>query len=184
MFADISWDDNVLEGLEFVEHSVLQVPFFLMSLMRYITPTLDNLFMESLAWVDTTYSQKHQSEDPTKLRSMYYPHLKLYDHQVRIKRERDPNAGLQTFMSKFGRKAAISLGVYVLTFVPYIGPFVLPAASFYTFNTAVGWQPAVVVFGLGLVLPKRYLVSFLQSYFSSRSLMRELVGKSSRWNAD
>jgi hypothetical protein len=52
---------------------------------------------------------------------------------------------------------------------------VLPAASFYTFNKSVGWQPAVVIFGSGIFLPKKYLIMFLQSYFSSRTLMRELV---------
>jgi hypothetical protein len=52
---------------------------------------------------------------------------------------------------------------------------VLPAASFYTFNKAVGLTPAAAVFGGGLFLPRKYLVIFLQSYFSSRSLMRELV---------
>jgi hypothetical protein len=37
------WDDELIQGLEFLEHAVLQVPFFLMTMMRYITPTLDNL---------------------------------------------------------------------------------------------------------------------------------------------
>jgi hypothetical protein len=36
-----AWDNDIIEGLTFLEHSVLQVPFFLMSLMRYVTPTLD-----------------------------------------------------------------------------------------------------------------------------------------------
>lgn len=38
-----TWDDSVIEGLNFIEEYVLQVPFFLMTLMRYVTPTLDNL---------------------------------------------------------------------------------------------------------------------------------------------
>ena len=40
---EVSWDDSVIEGLHFVEEYVLQVPLFLMTLMRYIDPTLDNL---------------------------------------------------------------------------------------------------------------------------------------------
>lgn len=46
LFVDLdgsAWDNDVIDGLQFVEHSVLQVPFFLMSLMRYITPTLDQM---------------------------------------------------------------------------------------------------------------------------------------------
>jgi hypothetical protein len=38
------WDDDLIHGLEFLEHAVLQVPFFLMIMMRHITPTLDNLY--------------------------------------------------------------------------------------------------------------------------------------------
>ncbi|KAI9871449.1 MAG: hypothetical protein M1830_002903, partial [Pleopsidium flavum] len=73
-----TWDDKLVGGLDFIANSVLQVPFFLMSLMRYITPTLDEMFMDSLQWVDQTYVQKHKSEDPTKLRAMYYQNLRMY----------------------------------------------------------------------------------------------------------
>jgi fructose-specific component phosphotransferase system IIB-like protein len=40
---EVTWDDNIVEGLNFIGEYVLQVPFFLMTLMRYIVPTLDNL---------------------------------------------------------------------------------------------------------------------------------------------
>jgi hypothetical protein len=147
-----------------------------MTLMRYITPTLDNMFMNSLAWVDQTYYQKHEGENPNDLRAQYHPNLKLYSTRgTNSDKNKDPYAALQAFLMRFGKKAAISLVVYLLSLLPYVGRFVLPAASFYTFNKSVGWQPAVVIFGSGLFLPKRYLVMFLQSYFSSRTLMRELV---------
>lgn len=79
------------------------------------------------------------------------------------------------FLMRFGKRAGISLAVFALSYIPYVGRLVLPAASFYTFNKAAGLGPAAVVFGTGLFLPRRYLVIFLQSYFSSRSLMRELL---------
>lgn len=40
---DVTWDDNLLSGLDFLNKSVLQVPFLLMTLLRYITPTLDEM---------------------------------------------------------------------------------------------------------------------------------------------
>ena len=46
LFTDLKssgWDEDIMEGLEFLEHSVLQLPFFLMSFMRYISPSLDNM---------------------------------------------------------------------------------------------------------------------------------------------
>ena len=147
-----------------------------MTMMRYITPTLDNMFMDSLAWVDKTYSQKHAAENPADLRAMYYPNLKQYNaHGNADKKKNDPYKAFQKVAMRFGRKAALSLGVYLLSLLPYVGRYVLPAASFYTFNKAVGWQPAIAIFGSGIFLPKRYLIMFLQSYFSSRTLMRELV---------
>lgn len=172
-----SWDDNVVQGLQFIANSVLQVPFFLMSVMGSITPTLDEMFMDSLKWVDQTYVQKHKTEDPTNLRSMYYPNLSQYSThgELEKKRQRSPLQGVLIALQRYGRKAIISLTVYALTFLPVVGKFVLPAASFYTFNNAVGPLPAAVVFGSGLFLPKRYMVSFLQTYFASRSLMRQLL---------
>lgn len=181
LFTDLqhsTWDEDVIEGIEFVEHSVLQVPFFLMSFIRYLSPAMDQMFMDSLAWVDRTYVQKHKGEDQDELRAMYYPNLRLYESHspaVKSKEKRDPYEAMLAFVMRFAKRAGLSLGVYILTFVPYVGHFVLPAASFYTFNKAVGLQPAVIIFGSGLLVPKRYLVMFLQSYFSSRSLMRELV---------
>ena len=170
------WDNEVIDGLTFLEHSVLQVPFFLMSLMRYITPTLDRMFMDSLDWVDRTYIAKHQSEDPNTLRAMYYENLKLYPtHGVPGDSKASRSEGIQAFLWRYARKVGFGLGIYTLSHIPHVGRFVLPAVSFWTFNNAVGWEPAVVIFGTSIFLPRRYLVSFLQSYFSSRSLMRELV---------
>lgn len=178
LFTDLQaseWDEDVIEGIHFIEHSVLQIPFFLMSYMRFLSPAMDNMFMESLRWVDSTYIQKHKSDNPAGLRAMYYPNLRLYDSHGETKKK-DPYKAMIAFLRRFGTKAGLSLGVYLLSFLPVVGRFVLPAASFYTFHKAVGLQPAVLVFGSSLILPKRYLIMFLQSYFSSRSLMRELVG--------
>ena len=172
-----AWDEYLVDGLDFISKSVLQVPFFLMMIMSSVTPTLDNVFMDSLEWVDQTYIQKHQSDDPSSLRAMYYPAMKMYSTHgdVEKKEKRTIMDGVIIVATKFGRRAAISLAIYALTFVPVIGKLVLPAASFYTFNKAVGPVPAAIVFGCGIIAPKRYMVSFLQTYFSSRSLMRQLL---------
>ncbi|KAF1988810.1 hypothetical protein K402DRAFT_328161 [Aulographum hederae CBS 113979] len=174
-----TWDDDIMDGLEYIEHSVLQVPFLLMSLMRYITPTLDNMFMESLQWVDTTYYRKHQSDDPTNLRATYYENLKQYDTHGAASTQRKPKEGAKkgamVFLKRYARRTGISLAIYAASFLPVVGKFVLPAASFYTFKNAVGTQPAVGIFAVGIFVPRKVLVSFLQTYFASRSLMRELL---------
>jgi hypothetical protein len=142
--------------------------------------------MESLDWVDRTYIAKHKSDDPTTLRAMYYPNLSQYPtHGASAtasgqKEKKKPVEAITAFLIRYARRAGISLAVYVLSFTPYVGRFVLPAASFYTFKNAVGTQPAIVIFATGVVMPKKYLIRFLQSYFSSRSLMRELVSARTR----
>lgn len=40
-----TWDDTLLNGLEYLNKSVLQVPFLLMTFMRYVTPTLDEMYV-------------------------------------------------------------------------------------------------------------------------------------------
>ena len=151
------------------------MPFFLMSLMSHITPTLDNVFMESLQWVDQTYMIKHGSDDPMRLRAMYYPNLRMYPTHGSSTQKKSVLEATTIFLMGFGRKAVISLSVYACSFLPVVGRFVLPASSFYTFNRAVGPVPATIIFATGVVLPRHYLVIFLQSYFASRTLMRQLV---------
>lgn len=170
-----SWDDKIIHTLHFVENYVLQVPMFLMTLMRYLTPTLDNMFMDSLRWVDITYAEKHKREDPARLRPGYYANLRRYPVRDGSTHSASTAEALSMFLARFAKRGAISLAVFAASYLPYVGRLVLPAASFYTFNRAVGIGPAALIFGTGLLLPRRYLVVFLQTYFASRSLTRELL---------
>lgn len=146
-----------------------------MTLMRYITPTLDNMFMDSLRWVDETYQAKHKNDDPALLRPPYYPNMKLYSTRDGSTHTKSTAEALTRLLTRRAEKAGISLIIFGLSYTPYVGRLVLPAASFYTFNASVGLGPALLIFGSGIFLPRRYLVIFLQSYFTSRSLTRELL---------
>lgn len=175
-----SWDDYVVDSLHFLQHSVLQLPFFLMTLMKYVDPALDNMFMASLEWVDQTYFAKHESQDPQSLRAGYYKNLKQYEGYKRptmkAKSKKDgAKEGLKFFLLRAARKSLIAISIYLLSFLPVVGKLVVPIASFYVFNQTVGPKPAIAVFASGLVLPKKYLIIFLQTFYSSRGMMRELV---------
>jgi uncharacterized protein involved in cysteine biosynthesis len=132
-------------------------------------------FMDSIKWVDSTYFAKHEGEDPSSLREAYYQNLRLYGKRDGSTHTKSTAEAITLFLMRFGKKAGLSLMVFALSYVPYVGRLVLPAASFYTFNKVAGLGPAAVVFGTGIFLPRRYLIIFLQSYFASRSLMRELL---------
>lgn len=130
--------------------------------------------MQSLKWVDHTYTVKHATEDPTTLRALYYPTLATY-HPTSTSTNKKQQNPIKLFLLRYFRRAGLSLLIYTLSFAPTIGRFVLPAASFYSFNEAVGTGPAAAVFGVGIFLPRRWMVVFLQGYFASRGLMRELL---------
>lgn len=131
--------------------------------------------MDSLLWVDQTYYKKHEGQDPDTLREGYYPNLRKYPIRDGSTHTTSTAEAVSMYLLRVGKRAGISLAVYALSYVPYVGRLVLPAASFYTFKQAVGIGSATVIFGTGIFLPRRYLVIILQSYFSSRSLVRELV---------
>lgn len=44
----MTYDDKLVNGLDFVANSVLQIPFLLMTLMRYISPILDDMSVSRL----------------------------------------------------------------------------------------------------------------------------------------
>lgn len=177
-----------------------------MTMMRYVTPTLDNMSVHlpylltvtnvyqvhgfvsqscslltsgspqyRLAWVDETYYKKHKGEDQSTLRDTYYPNLRKYATRDGSTHSKSTAEAVTMFLMRFGKKAGLSLAVFALSYIPYVGRLVLPAASFYTFQKVVGLGPAGIIFGTGIFLPRRYLIIFLQSYFASRSLTRELV---------
>ncbi|EKD14212.1 transmembrane protein UsgS [Drepanopeziza brunnea f. sp. 'multigermtubi' MB_m1] len=172
-FTSTTWDNDIVNSLDFIQNYVLQVPFFLMTMMRYITPTLDN--MSVLLILVFLHRYKHKGEEVSSLRETYYTNLRKYPTRDGSTHSKSTAEAVTMFLMRFGRKAGISLAVFTLSYIPYVGRLVLPAASFYTFNSVAGLGPAAVVFGTGIFLPKRYLVIFLQSYFSSRSLVRELL---------
>ena len=142
--------------------------------------------MESLRWVDKTYTQKHEQDDPKQLRAMYYPNMIQYPTSRKpAKAPKSVTSGKSSprsipdaanaFFHRYAKKIGLMVAIYIASLTPVVGRLVAPAVSFYAFRRTVGTNPAAVIFGIGLLLPRRFLITFLQTYFSSRSLMRDLV---------
>lgn len=85
------------------------------------------------------------------------------------------NKPFQAFVVRAVKRASISMAIYLLSFMPFFGSFVMPLVSFYTFNNVVGTPTAVVIFGAGIYLPRRWMVKFLGTFWGGRSLVRELL---------
>ncbi|KAF3912240.1 hypothetical protein AA313_de0200953 [Arthrobotrys entomopaga] len=184
LFVDLktaSWDDYIVSGLSFIEKNVLQLPFFLMTFtLRLQNSALDEMFMESLNWVDVTYLRKHASEHPENLRQPYYQNLVLWEKGAKANAPQDRRVGGKSlkqndFLRGMVKKGVISLVVYLSSMVPMAGKLVLPAASAFSVHPAVGIGPAVGVFVAGLFVPRKRIVIVLQAYHASRTLMRQLL---------
>lgn len=85
------------------------------------------------------------------------------------------NKPFQAFVLRYLTRTGISMGLYLLSFLPIVGGLVFPAMSFYTFNNVVGTPTAVAIFGVGYYLPRRWMVKFLGTFWGGRSLVRELL---------
>lgn len=136
--------------------------------------------MESIRWVDKTNTDKHKDDANAHIVSWYAPLQQLTDTRLGASPEtKEPrNAALSrlhTFFQRMAKRSLFSVGIYFASQLPYVGPLVYPVATFTTFHRAVGPVPAAGIFLLGIILPKRLLIIFFQSFFSSRSMMRVLV---------
>jgi len=87
-FESATWDDKLVGGLDFIANSVLQVPFFLMSLMRYITPTLDEMY----AFLSITFTPQTPLTNPPPTQVHGLPPMGRQDlhAKTRSRRPRHP----------------------------------------------------------------------------------------------
>jgi hypothetical protein len=147
-----------------------------MTVIRHAYPKpLDDLFMQSLAWSDTMYVEKHALDDKTKqpLRPLYHKSLALYGRHPS-----HSSGGFSKFVHRTAKRLLIGIVLYIVSLLPVVGRFAFPAAGFYSLYRALGGDLvlAAAVGGVGfLLLPKHTYVILVQGWLSSRALIRELL---------
>jgi hypothetical protein len=170
---------DLVDMLRFVQNHVLNVGPLLISLVRYWKPDMDDLFLESIRFVDKVYKKKH----PNSNREYYSAIMQYQRRHVEARQQRQLWHGLRSestgelnqFLKSYAKRVGFTLLVYVLSSVPVVGRFVLPLVSFRSFNRVVGTNAAVVVFGVGMLLPRRAMLVFLSAFWGGRSLVHELL---------
>ncbi|KAJ8102500.1 hypothetical protein POJ06DRAFT_244829 [Lipomyces tetrasporus] len=207
--GDSEWGERatrVANRIDFIESYVINLSGLLIGLMRYLRPEMDEMFMESLRFIDQVYFRMHPMQavlpetTPTEAAkevnvntvpsSRYYAPLSLYSTSSArmLSAARAPSTGAAgdreyvpmqnnaaKFVSRYFRRSILSVAIYFLSLIPYLGKIVLQVISFYSFRKTVGVVPAVVVFGTATLVPKKWLTIFLAAYWGSRSLTRELL---------
>ncbi|KAK9383161.1 uncharacterized protein V2V93DRAFT_364423 [Kockiozyma suomiensis] len=190
---------SIIQNVEFVEEHVINLSGLLIGLMRYLRPEMDEMFIESLKFIDQVYFNMHPEKavavelpDGTLTQgpSRFYSPISQYSvssTQATLNK-RDPpekktngtsvdfsSNNAAKFIARYVRRSVLSVGIYFFSSVPYLGTIVLPIVSFLSFRKTVGATAAVVVFGSGLFVPRKMLTRFIAAYWGGRSLCRELL---------
>jgi hypothetical protein len=107
--------DEALESVNrFVREVVASVPFLALLFMRYIYPKpLDDLFMESLRYLDATHTERQ-------------PYATILSQQ---KFKRRYWFDMKEYMFRTWKKVRLGLLILVLSFIPFLGQFVFPLAG-------------------------------------------------------
>ncbi|CAG8444596.1 3436_t:CDS:2 [Ambispora leptoticha] len=154
----------------FLTNWVFNLPFLGLLFMRYIYPQpLDSLFLESLRQIDIVYLRKHQGEQ--ELRPPYASALERYDLDINYWAE------MRAYMMRTFRDLRWTALLYLASLIPLVGRLIYPAASAYALVNSLGLYPATTVGVLMYITPgtKKFAILFLETLFSSRTLMRELL---------
>ncbi|CAG8794957.1 18645_t:CDS:2, partial [Racocetra persica] len=131
--------------------------------------SLDSLFMESLRHIDHTYIKKHKNDQD--LRPAYTPALERYEYNINYWNE------MKQYLFHTLNQIKVTMILYLISLIPFIGVLVYPIASAYALVNSLGYKPAIVVGILMYITPgtKPIAMVFLESVYSSRTLMRELL---------
>lgn len=178
LFSWIFWynpssiDESINRQIQWFERWILALPFLGLLFLRYVYPKpLDDIFIQSMQFVDQTYVQKHSAQGERELRPSYSASLNKYPyHSSRV-------TNMHNFFRRYYKRLRLFIPVYLASSLPVVGPLALPMAGFYTLLKNLG-LPAALVFSVIItaVPPLKPLATlFLESFFSSRTLTRELL---------
>ncbi|CAO0789433.1 unnamed protein product [Mucor circinelloides] len=153
--------DEALESANrFVREIVASVPLLALLFMRYVYPKpLDDLFMESLRYLDSTHPDRA-------------PYASILAQQ---KFKRRYWADMKDYMLRTWKKVRLGLLLLLLSMIPFVGRFVFPAAGAYTTYKALGKTQGIAVGICFFFLPRWATMKLVRALIGMRSLMRELL---------
>ncbi|KAI7864576.1 hypothetical protein BDF14DRAFT_1875877 [Spinellus fusiger] len=153
--------DAALEtASSFIHDSVSFIPLLALLFIRYLyAKPLDDLFMESLRYIDTC-----RPETPSYAEAMAARHFR-----------REYWANLKSYLQRTGKKLRLGLLLYVVSFLPYVGRFVFPAAGVYTTWRSLGNTQGIAVGVCFCFLPSWAILRLVRALVGMRALMRELL---------
>lgn len=171
--------DHVIAGLKSFQN-VLNISMVLFSGSRYFNKHLDQLFLQSLKFFDEVRLLKHPDSDRVYHESLVALSTdeKIEDSRPTIKEIKlkwATSREFATFMKRHIYRTALNVGAYFVSKVPVFGSIILGLVSFLNLDSKIGTVNAAVIFGLLQLIPKRYAVLFLTTYWGTRSMVHDLL---------
>ncbi|KAF9430374.1 hypothetical protein BGZ76_000857 [Entomortierella beljakovae] len=188
--ADTSDSQRELENFSNKVHELTSsIPLIGLLFLRYFYPQpLDNIFIDGLFYSDHLLIQEHeiakaeQDRHPADIdpnspsiyvmdhRGPFAPALLEYPYHVR--RWRD----MWRYIRKTWKRMKWGLLFLVLSWVPVIGRFAFPVASFLSTLQSIGSKPLAIFFAItSFMLPRSVSIYLLKGFFGCRALTRELL---------
>lgn len=178
--------DGAAQSLRYFQFNVLNLSVFVIAASRHFSKQLDQLFLLSLQFIDQTYVKHH----PEKHSHQYYAPLMELSTDMKqssalaaggkfsLKSLKEHYANSQDF-SVFVKRHLITLAysllVFLLSKLPYVGNIILGLISFQNLNDKIGTERALLIFGVLQIVPKSYSVTFMTTYYGSRSMVHDLL---------
>ncbi|KAF9355947.1 hypothetical protein BGX26_005911 [Mortierella sp. AD094] len=190
MDADTTESQRGLETFSNKAHELTSsIPLIGLLFMRYFYPQpLDDIFVEALFYSDHLLVQEHeiakeeQARHPTEVdpnspsiyvmdhRGPFTPALLAYPYHVR--RWQD----MWRYMRRTWSRMKWGILFLVLSWIPVIGRFAFPVASFLSTVQSIGSKPLAIVFAVtSFMLPRSVSIYLLKGFFGCRALTRELL---------
>ncbi|KAF9286193.1 hypothetical protein BGZ68_003138 [Mortierella alpina] len=190
MDSDTSESQRGLEIFSNKAHELMSsIPLLGLLFLRYLYPQpLDDIFVDALVYSDHLLVQEHehaklqQARDPASIdpnspsihvmdhRGPFAPALLEYPYKVRHWQE------MWRYMRRTWKRLKWALLFLVLSWVPILGRFAFPVASFLSTIQSIGSKPLAIVFAVtSFLLPRSLSIYLLKGFFGCRALTRELL---------
>ncbi|KAI9021548.1 hypothetical protein CLU79DRAFT_703288 [Phycomyces nitens] len=139
---------------------VSSVPFLTLLFMRYIySKPLDDLFMESLQYIDTIHPERRPYKIPVVKREFRKEHW----------------ANMKSYVFRTWKKLRLGVAICLLSLLPVVGQFVFPAAGAYATFRSLGNTQGIAVGICFFFLPRWAVLRLVRALIGMRSLTRELL---------
>ncbi|KAL0079839.1 hypothetical protein J3Q64DRAFT_1761472 [Phycomyces blakesleeanus] len=139
---------------------VSSVPFLTLLFMRYIyAKPLDDLFVESLAFVDSIHPERKPYTLPAAKREFRKEHW----------------ANMKDYVFRTWKKLRLGVAICLLSLLPVVGQFVFPAAGAYATFKSLGNTQGIAVGLCFFFLPRWAVMRLVRALIGMRSLTRELL---------